>query len=192
MVIIILHGYTRIRWSTILLWSFYLRKYVPAQCGRQMWRKMTQQTWDRYLRNKFSTSNNIDRWNGFLVLFLLQQTTILYCKCAKRKRSLIKRGSFKLPLLIFEDQNHRAPSELFSNYVVVILCTLSQHFIKAFLRRKIGFWWAECELSLTHFWSMFPFFTLWKPKVFCFQGVGNGNIDQKWAEKINPMGENEF
>ena len=38
-------------------------------------------------------------------------------------------------------------------------------------------------LILTHFWPMFPFYTPWKPLVFCcFQGVKNGNIGRKWVE----------
>ena len=61
------YGYTRIKLSTIVLWSFYLRKFVPAQCGRRRWpkKKWRRQKTDTYRRNSLSHNIDIDRWNSF-------------------------------------------------------------------------------------------------------------------------------
>ena len=41
-------------------------------------------------------------------------------------------------------------------------------------------------IVLTHFWPIFLFYTSWKLKVFwCFHGVLNGNIGQKWVKVID-------
>ena len=42
------------------------------------------------------------------------------------------------------------------------------------------------DTSLTHFWSMFPFYTFY----LCFQGVQNGNIGLKWVNSSLSLSQN--